>query len=116
MGYEMDDNLGYELGKISSHSTIVGITIIDINSLPDDLKLTKKRVTPGFFNWLIKPSPFDLSRYQIYSKIDDIDVEPCFIHSLRMKGVDNLILKNIKYDLEGIQFVTLKTIEHIAEK
>ena len=115
MGTDICEDMGYEMGKITSFAEITGIKIIDIDQLDENTRY-KKRRTPGFFNWLIKPSPFDLSRFQIYQNFDDVDPELCFIHTLRMQGVDSSILDSIQYDLEGIHEVTLATVEQIATK
>ena len=115
MGIENEEDVGYELGKITKFADVNRVTIIDIDQLPLEMRPGKRR-TPAFFSWLIKHSPFDLSRYQIYENIEDIDTELCFIHSLRMQGVDPSICDAISLDLKNIKTVTLKTVEHIADK
>ena len=112
LGIMEEEDLGYELGLITNFAMLKSIEVIDGNQQVN----ARKRRAPGFFSWLIKPSPFDLSRYQIYSNFEDIDTEQCFIHSLRMKGVDESIINAISLDLADIKNVTLKTVEHIAEK
>lgn len=108
----IEEDNGYELGQITTEAKLISIEIIDL----DQEKTTRNRRTPGFFNWLIKSNPFDLSRYQIYQNFENIDPELCFIHSLREKGVDELTISNISNDLDGIERITLKTVEMIAEK
>ena len=108
----LEEDLGYDLGQITTEAKLISIEIIDL----DQENISRNRRTPGFFNWLIKSNPFDLSRYQIYQKYEDIDPELCFIHSLREKGVDELTISNISNDLDGIERITLKTVEMISEK
>ena len=108
----LEEDLGYDLGQITTEAKLISIEIIDL----DQENISRNRRTPGFFNWLIKSNPFDLSRYQIYQKFEDIDPELCFIHSLREKGVGEDVISNISNDLEGIERITLKTVEMIAEK
>ena len=45
MGYEIDEDLGYEIGKISNFATVTGITLIDINLLPNNSKNNRKRIS-----------------------------------------------------------------------
>ena len=108
----LEEDLGYDLGQITTEAKLISIEIIDL----DQENISRTRRTPGFFNWLIKSNPFDLSRYQIYQKFEDIDPELCFIHALREKGVDELTISNISNDLDGIERITLKTVEMISEK
>ena len=108
----LEEDMGYDLGQITTEAKLISIEIIDL----DQENISRRRRTPGFFNWLIKSNPFDLSRYQIYQKFEDIDPELCFIHSLREKGVNEDIISNISNDLDGIERITLKTVEMIAEK
>lgn len=108
----IEEDLGYDLGQISTEARLISIEIIDL----DQEHISRNRRTPGFFNWLIKSNPFDLSRYQIYQNFEDIDPELCFIHALREKGVNEDIISNISNDLDGIERITLKTVEMIAEK
>ena len=115
MGMETEEDLGYELGKITKYAEIKKATILDVKQLPTRLRPGKRR-TPGFFSWLIKPSPFDLTRYQIYENIEDVDTEMCFLHALRMKGLDTATLTNISIDLKDIKTVTLATVEQMANK
>lgn len=115
MGVEMEEDLGYELGKITKSVEIKKVQILDLNQLPAHMRSGKRR-TPGFFSWLVKPSPFDLRRYQMYENVEEVDTELCFIHALRMKGVDPTICNAISLDLKDIDTVTLRTVEHIADK
>lgn len=108
----LEEDLGYDLGQITTEAKLISIEIVDL----DQEKTSRNRRTPGFFNWIIKSNPFDLSRYQIYQNFEDIDPELCFIHSLREKGVNEDIISNISNDLNGIERITLKTVEMIAEK
>lgn len=107
----LEEDLGYDLGQITTEAKLISIEIVDL----DQEKIIRRR-NMGFFNWIIKSNPFDLSRYQIYQNFEDIDPELCFIHALREKGVNELTLSNISNDLEGIERITLKTVEMIAEK
>ena len=66
----LEEDLGYDLGQITTEAKLISIEIIDL----DQEKIIRRR-TPGFFNWLIKSNPFDLSRYQIYQKYEDRIIE-----------------------------------------
>lgn len=109
-----EEDLGYDLGMITTEAKLISIEIIDLDQ--DSNSRRRRRRTMGFFNWLIKSNPFDLSRYQIYQKFEDIDPELCFIHSLREKGVNEDIISNISNDLNEIERITLETVEFIANK
>ena len=124
----MEEDLGYELGQITSEAKMLQIQIIDLDQLPNEARMARRRmplrgpehgvrrIAPGFFNWTIHKNPFDLSRYQIYQDYNDINPELCFIHALREKGINELLLSNISKDLNGIERVTLQTLEFIACK
>ena len=109
----LEEDFGYELGQITSIAKLLSIEVIDLDQGPTH---RRRRRLMGFFNWIIKSNPFDLSRYQIYQNFEDIDPELCFIHALREKGVDELTLSNISNDLDGIDRITMETVEFIAKK
>ena len=116
LSLEEEVESSYELGKIVDMYLIKEVRIIDIDQLSDQRAHGKPRVAHAFFRYLIKPGFGSLERYQIYSRIEDIDSTPCFIHSLKMKGVDQKVLNAIAKDMNGIHTITIKGIEHIAKK
>ncbi len=76
----------------------------------------KRLVKAEFFKYFHN-LPIDLSRYQIYRKdqIEEINYEPCLIYSLRMAGLDEILINKAKKYVK-IDMIPLKTVKKVASK
>lgn len=68
------------------------------------------------FPFLLIDDTLDLSRYQIYSKIEDIDETPCFVYALRQSAIDRSTLASIEKDVASIKRIEFTAIKMLAEK
>lgn len=103
---------------VSNKVKINKITILDISQLPKK-KRTYIKKNGGHWNWLFDCDLdcFDLSRYQIYKSIDEIDDTNCLVFALKQSGkVSDSILNDIKRDIGDKKYVELDTVKFIARK
>lgn len=82
--------------------------------------IERKKVTHDgeFFKYLNKVDTLDLTRYQIYNNVDDIDMTPCIIYALKMGGVEDdklIILQNHFKNIGSLQKKQLKELAEIID-
>lgn len=82
-------------------------------------KKTKTDQDVHFFN-KINTSPFDLTRYQIITSKEELPIikEHCFIHGLRLAGVENELLNEIKLRIKNnyLKISEYKNIAHLIKR
>lgn len=118
--YEHFENIANDSDTdwVSNKVKVNNITIIDISQLPKK-KRTYIKKNGAHWNWLFDCDLdcFDLSRYQIYKSIDEIDDTNCLVFALKQSGkVSDAILNDIKRDIGDKKYVELDTVKFIARK
>ena len=108
---------------LNKHNNINTITIVDMDILREyrNKKLGKTRgkgVFEGrFFSYLLTTDLFDLSEFQIYNKLEDIDRMNCFIFALKQSGkVSDNIINALINDIPQNQYISKKAITFYANK
>lgn len=118
--YEHFENIANDSDTdwVSKKVEVNKITIIDINKLPKQKRNYIKK-NGAHWNWLFNCDLdcFDLSRYQIYKTIDEIDDTNCLVFALKQSGkVNESILNDIKRDVGDKKYIELDTVKFIARK
>ena len=105
---------------LNKHNNINTITIVDMDILREyrNKKLNKSSVFEGrFFSYLLTTDLFDLSEFQIYNKLEDIDRMNCFIFALKQSGkVSDNIINALINDIPQNQYISKKAITFYANK
>ncbi len=91
------------------------ISIMNLDLAPIDMQPGRKKRSLAYWPYVFT-GPEDLSPYQVFHSVDEIDTTNCFIYALKQLGVAGTTLINIETDIAGKKFVELPTIKRIAEK
>ena len=108
---------GSDADWLDNEVKVHSITVIDYDQLPEyERKKIHKTRMVAFWPYLLINSPWKLDRYQVFSRVMDIDKTPCLIYALRQAGVDETLLHNIQLDLTSNSYIQVRAIEQIAKK
>lgn len=120
------DRLDGEIRVISAHGSDIAFMDVINAQIVKSIELTRlekpdhSKKSGKFFPYLLEYKDFDLSRYQIFSKLDNkiikhINTENCFIHSLRLANVNDYILEQIKLYVRNT-YVSIVSVKKLANE
>ena len=111
-----DDEFDFGESDSDLYKTFSTLKSIKLVEVPRNLR--NHMLSVGNFPYILQTPLYDLSRFQIFNiaQKEEFSRENCFVYALRRAGIDKLTLSNIIFDLNDMEFVSTKGIEHIAKK
>lgn len=81
------------------------------------IKKTRLRNHGAMFKYVLKTDKIDLSRYQIYNKVDDIDPMPCLAYALLMGGLEKEEVNKIieKFFIGHREIIAIDKLKNVCE-